>query len=113
MIRNHFQMLLPILRDMSEWDIMYYLESLDTPQEAFTFVKELRDKLLEASERAFTSEMKKHLYSDKEDLINQFVFITEKQRGYPLWMWEMWDVEEWASAWAEDNWYWHLFLDED
>jgi hypothetical protein len=53
------------------------------------------------------------VYPTKEDLLSRFEFIIEKQRGYPLWMWEYWDLEERAEDWARDHWYGYLFRYED
>lgn len=46
-----------------------------------------------------------------QDLDREFVFYIEKNRWYPLWMWELADIEEWALSWAKDNGYGYLYED--
>ena len=112
-IKTHFDMFLRILREESEGDLMYYLQSIDTPQEAFDVIKRLDDRLIDLSNKEFDREMSRETYTTKDELIRRFIYITEQQRGYPLWMWELGDVEDWASSRAEDNGYKHLFDYED
>lgn len=105
-------MLTSILREISDGDIMFYLQ--DTRREnAYEEVKDITDRLVEESNRELTRQMLATQYEDKDRLVANFCKITEEMRGYPLWMWEMWDIEDRASSWAEDNWYWYLFRDED
>ena len=111
-IRTLFQMLTQILKDESEWDLMYYLENINTPEEAFKVIKILREKLVDKSLYEMNREMWKQHFISKENLIGTFITIVEKQRGYPLWMWEYSDAEDWAKSWADDNGYWHLFIDD-
>lgn len=111
-IRNYFDMMSKILREESEGDLMYYLESIDTPQEAMKVIETLRDRLVEMSYNDMTRRMLEQHYDTKTELLARFEFITEKQRGYPLWMWEYSDIEDWASSWAESNWYGYLFREE-
>lgn len=112
-IRTYFDMMSRILRQESDWDLMYYLQNINSPEEAMGVIKTLRYKLVDMSYDELTKEMKKHIYHTKEDLLARFEFIIEKQRGYPLWMWEYSDLEDWASSRAVDNGYWHFFLEED
>lgn len=102
-----------ILREESDWDLMYYLQNINSPEEAMEVIKTLRDKLVDMSTAELTKEMNKQTYHTKEDLMARFEFIIEKQRNYPLWMWEYSDLEEWAKDWAESNGYSHMFGDYD
>lgn len=110
-IRNRFDMVKRILTEESDGDLMYYLENITTWDEALEVIKTLRKRITDMSLVEMDKEMKKHLYTNKDDLINQFWFIIEKQRNYPLWMGELSDVYEWAEDWAKHNWYAHLFED--
>ena len=112
-IKTYFDMMTRILRQESDWDLMDYLQNISTPEEAMEVIKTLRDKLVDMSTKELEEEMKRSVYQTKEDFMSRFEFIIEKQRGYPLWMWEMSDLEEWAESWARDNWYWHFFDYED
>ena len=112
-IRNYFEMMTRILREESDGDLMYYLENINKPEEAMEVVRTLRNKLVDMSYNEMTKEMNAVSIQTKEDLLARFEFVVEKQRGYPLWMWEYGDLEEWASSWAEENWYGWLFREED
>lgn len=111
-IKTYFDMLSRILREESEWDLMYYLESVDTPEEAMEVIKTLRDKLVDKSTEELEKEMWNTEYLTKQDLMDRFEFLIEKQRWFPLWMWELSDLEEWAKDWADWHWYGHLFEEE-
>lgn len=111
-IKTYFNMMNKILRRKSEGDLMYYLECISTPEQAMTVIKSLREDLVKMATEELTKEMNKQTYHNKEDLINRFAHIIEKQRWYPFWMWEYSDLEEWACSRAEDNGYGHL-VDED
>lgn len=106
-------MMIQILREESDWDLMYYLESINTPEQALEVIKTLRNKLVDKSQQELNKEMGKYNFISKENLIGTFATIVEKQRGYPLWMWEYSDIEDWAKAWADDNGYVRLFIEED
>lgn len=112
-IKTYFDMLSRILRDESDGDLMYYLESVNTPEEAMEVIKTLRDKLVDKSTEELEREMWKTKYLTKQDLMDRFEFLIEKQRWFPLWMWEFWDLEEWAEDWADWHWYSHLFREEE
>lgn len=112
-IKTYYDMLSRILRSESEWDLMYYLETITTGDEALKIIRTLKDKLIDMAQRELDREMNRRTYTDRDDLIHRFMFIVEKQRGYPLWMWEYWDIEESARYWADDNWYTPLFEDYD
>lgn len=47
----------------------------------------------------------------KEFLRQEFIRRVEKNRGRPLDMGEMWDIEEALENWAKDNEYGYLFED--
>lgn len=112
-IKTYFQMLTQILRRESDWDLMYYLEHI-TPQQAYSELVGIKNKLDIMAQEELTKEMNKNGgFFCKEELINTFIRIIEKQRGYPLWMWEYSDLEDWAKGWADDNGYIHLFLNDD
>lgn len=111
-IRSYFDMISRILKEESDWDLMYYLDTITTWDEALEVIKTLRNKLVDMSVDELTKSME-GVYPTKEDLLARFEFIIEKQRGYPLWMWEYGDLEERASSWADNNWYGYLFRDED
>lgn len=111
-IRSYFDMISRILKEESEWDLMYYLDTITTWEEALKVIKTLRDKLVDMSVDELTKAME-GVYPTKEDLLSRFEFIIEKQRGYPLWMWEYWDLEERASSRADGHWYGYLFRDDD
>ena len=106
-------MMIQILREESDWDLMYYLESINTPEQALQVIKILRNKLIDRGNYELNKEMNKYNFISKENLIGTFGTIVEKQRGYPLWMWEYSDIEDWAKAWADDNGYIHLFVEEE
>ena len=106
-------MMIQILREESDWDLMYYLESINTPEQALEVIKTLRNKLVDKGQQELDKEMKKYNFISKENLIGTFATIVEKQRGYPLWMWEYSDIEDWAKAWADDNGYARLFIEEE
>jgi len=106
-------MMIQILREESDWDLMYYLESINTPEQALEVIKTLRNKLVDKGQQELDKEMKKYNFISKENLIGTFATIVEKQRGYPLWMWEYSDIEDWAKAWADDNGYARLFTEEE
>ena len=110
-IKTYFDMLVKILREESDWDLMYYIQSIDTPEIAFSIIKMLDRKIAEMSYNELTREMGKQKFDNKADLLAKFEFIVEKQRGYPLWMWEYSDLEEWAEDWGRNNGYKHLFED--
>lgn len=111
-IRSYFDMISRILKEESDWDLMYYLDTITTWDEALEVIKTLRNKLVDMSVDELTKSME-GVYPTKEDLLARFEFIIEKQRGYPLWMWEYWDLEERAEDWANAHWYGYLFKDED
>lgn len=102
-----------ILKQESDWDLMYYLETIDTWDEALKVIKTLRKRLIDLEQKEMDKEMRNGVYWTKADLVNRFGFIVEKQRGYPLWMWEYSDIEDFASSWASDNGYGYLFRDDD
>ena len=106
-------MMIQILREESDWDLMYYLESINTPGQALEVIKTLRNKLVDRGNYELNKEMNKYNFISKENLIGTFGTIVEKQRGYPLWMWEYSDIEDWAKAWADDNGYAWLFTEEE
>lgn len=112
-IRNYFDMMSRILRQESDWDLMDYLQNINSPDEAMEVIKTLRDKLVDFSTEEMKKELSKQTYQTKDEFLARFEFITEKQRGYPLWMWEYGDLEEWASSFAEDTWYEKLFEDDE
>lgn len=106
-------MMIQILREESDWDLMYYLESINTPEQALEVIKTLRNELVDRGQQELNKEMGKHHFISRENLIGTFATIVEKQRGYPLWMWEYSDIEDWAKAWADDNGYIQLFIEEE
>lgn len=110
-IKTLFQMMIQILREESDWDLMYYLESINTPEEALEVIKTLRNKLVDRGQQELSKEMNKYHFLSKENLIGTFATIVEKQRGYPLWMWEYSDIEDWAWQRALDNHYEFLFAE--
>ena len=112
-IRNYFDMMTRILKEKSDWDLMDYLHNINTPEEAMEVIKSLRYELVDVSYNELKREMSRQTYQTKEELLARFEFIVEKQRWYPIWMWEYSDIEEWAGDWALENGYWHFFLDED
>lgn len=114
-IKTYFQMLTQILRKESDWDLMYYLESylLDNPERTYVFVQKLVEDLRTMSYDELNKGMNKCNFTTKESIIGTFIKIIEKQRGYPLWMWEYSDIEDGAKARADDNGYGYLFIDED
>ena len=112
-IRNYFDFLKEILKRESDWDLQYYIQSIRTPEEALSIIKMLDREICNMSYKELTKEMNKHTFTTKEELMNMFGFIVEKQRGYPLWMWEYSDIEDWSSEWANQHWYWHLFTNDD
>lgn len=109
-IKNYFQILTPILRELSDGDIMYYLQSITSGEEALEVIKEIRDKLVDESEKELTIKMLQENYNTRDELVARFSTLIEKQRGYPLWMGEYSDLEEWASSWADNHWYGFLYL---
>lgn len=84
-----------------------------------------REDFLKNIEREFTERQEKELtrYLVQKlqwipnhtvwDLEEAFTIRVEKNRGYPLWMWELSDVSEWAEFWARDNGYGYLYRDDD
>lgn len=112
-IRNYYELLSKILRERSEWDLAYWLDSFQNADEVYKEFKIIKAELCEAARKQLDIEMKKKAYQSREDLVNMFWFIIEKQRGYPLWMGELSDIEDWAEDWAEDNWYKFLFTNDD
>lgn len=106
-------MITQILREESDWDLMYYLENINTPGQALEVIKTLRNELVDRGQQELNKEMGKHHFISRENLIGTFATIVEKQRGYPLWMWEYSDVEDWAKVWADDNGYARLFIEQE
>ena len=84
-----------------------------------------RENFLRDIEREFTDkqneELTKYMIQKLQwiqnpavwDLEEEFSFWIEKNRGYPLWMWELSDISEWAEFWAKDNGYGYLYRNED
>ncbi len=77
------------------------------------FLHDIEMEFIDKQEEELTKYMNsKGSFRTKDDLRNEFIFWVEKNRGRPLDMGEMWDVEEAIENWAEDNGYRHL-VDED
>lgn len=94
-----------------DWDLMSYLEACANDN---NILRGLINIIYIKAYDELTKEMNENGgFFCKEELINTFIHIIEKQRGYPLWMWEYSDIEDCAKAWADANWYIHLFLNDN
>ena len=77
------------------------------------FLHKIEMEFIDKQEEELTKYMNsKGTFRTRDDLRNEFIFWVEKNRGRPLDMGEMWDIEEAIENWAKDNGYGHL-VDED
>ena len=107
-IRTQREILRNILRDKAD-DVYDFLQLANGWKE--NFLVEVEKEFSDEQNRELTKYMKSKLYATKDDLMGQFSFWVEKNRGYPIWMWECGDIDEAAESWAEDNGYGYLFED--
>lgn len=107
-IRTQRQILRQVLRWKAD-DVYDFFQLANGWKE--NFLTEVEKEFSDEQNRELARYMNSKIYTTKDDLLGEFVFWVEKNRGYPLWMWELWDIEEAVEMWARDNWYGHLFED--
>lgn len=81
------------------------------------YLRDIENKFTDKQNEELTKYLKQKLEwlssPSRFDLESEFAFWVEKNRWYPLWMWEYSDISEWVSSWADDNWYGFLYSDDD
>lgn len=76
------------------------------------FLHKIEMEFIDRQEEELTKYMNsKGTFRTKDDLRSEFIFWVEKNRGRPLDMGEMWDIEEAIENWAKDNRYGYLYED--
>jgi len=91
-------------------DVYDFLQQAQWWTEGFLHCFEM--EFIDKQEEELTKYMNsKAPFRTKDDLRNEFMFWVEKNRGRPLDMGEMWDIEEAIENWAKDNEYGHLYED--
>lgn len=92
-------------------DVYDFLQQAQGWTEGFLHCFEM--EFIDKQEEELTKYMNsKGTFRTRDDLRNEYIFWVEKNRGRPLDMGEMWDIEEAIENWAKDNGYGHL-VDED
>lgn len=76
------------------------------------FLHKIEMEFIDKQEEELTKYMNsKGTFRTRDDLRNEYIFWVEKNRGRPLDMGEMWDIEEAIENWAKDNGYGYLYED--
>lgn len=107
-IRTQREILRHILKDKVD-DVYDFFQLANGWKE--NFLVEVEKEFSDNQNRELARYMYSKTYATKDDFIGEFIFWVEKNRGYLLWIDELWDIEEAAECWAKDNGYGYLFED--